>query len=218
MIPNSCGHRGTVSRRLPLLVVLLPALWFGCRGEGGHSPNTVAAELSTKCEEFASALCSKQAACVGAGGDTSACVADAVGPQRFDCGSVTRLSATYDKCLRDISQSKCPLALPSSCKDVLGRGGAPQSVGGADAGAGKDATSGSGSFKCYVAGYYDACVGSTCDRRRVDSYGFGSTQADAEAMGIEYCNESMMNFLVINNIGGLSRLIAPCTVVACDSI
>jgi hypothetical protein len=216
MISNPYGHTGAVSRRLPLLVGLLPVLWFGCRSEGEHSPNTARSELSTKCEGFASALCSKQAACVGAGGDTSACVADAVGPQRFDCGSVTRVSATYDKCLSDISQSKCPLVLPSSCKDVLGRGGAPQSAGSRDAAAGKDTAS--GSFKCYVAGYYDACVGSTCDRRRVDAYGFGSTQADAEAMGIEYCNESMMNFLVINNIGGYSRLIAPCTVVACDSI
>jgi hypothetical protein len=212
---HPCRSRDAIF--LAALVVVSPSLWFGCQSENGNPPNADRSELATKCEGFAAALCSKQAACVGSGADTSACVADAVGPNRFDCASVTRVSATYDQCLGDISLTKCPLALPSSCKDVLGRGGNPQSAGGGDAAAGKDGGS-SSSFRCYVAGYYDACEGTTCDRRLVDGYGFGPTREDAEAMGIEYCNATMKEFLTITNIAGRSHIVAPCTVVQCVAI
>jgi hypothetical protein len=142
---------------------------FWLSEEGANPPSAERAELATKCEGFAEALCSRQSTFVASGGDTAACVADAVGPQRFDCTSVTNVSATHDKCLSDISQSTCPLALPTSCKDVLGYSRRSPPTNGADAAAGRDG--GSDSFRCYIAGFYEVCDQDACERKMVDGFG-----------------------------------------------
>jgi hypothetical protein len=213
-------HRSAAARICAVRALLYAAvvLWLNCASEAVPPVDSVRAEQSAKCERFAASLCTRQAMCVATGGNTTACVADAVGPQRFDCASVTSVSAGYDKCLGDISQSKCPLALPVSCKDVFGHGGTPQSAGDRDAAAGKGDAA--GYFRCYVAGYYEVCdaTGNNCERKFIDGFGGGTTRADAERMGLDFCNETMKDALNLNNIDGRAHIVAPCTIVQCDFI
>jgi hypothetical protein len=196
------------------LGALLFALCSGCQSEDANPPNPARAELATKCEGFAEALCRKQATCVASGGATAACVADAVSPQRFDCASVTSVSATYDKCLDNISQSACPLALPASCTDVLGYGpGSPSSDGG---GAAAGADGGSGSYRCYVAGAYEVCDKDACNTTYIKGFGFGDTRDEAVADALNYCTSTMLNEIMFWSISSHARVALPCAIWGCS--
>jgi hypothetical protein len=166
------------------------------------------AEELSKCEAFASALCAKQASCVGATGSNAACTSEAVGPGRFDCGHVTSVSADYDRCLGDISHSGCPLALPASCKTVLRYGGTPASNGSGSGGA--------GSYRCDASGIYEICDGAVCHSETVTSFWFGSTELEAGVKAVANCNDFMNNLVIANNIAYHARVIASCLVIGCS--
>jgi hypothetical protein len=196
-------------------LLVMTGMWCACQTEETKAPNAVRAAALGSCEQFATSLCSKQSVCLGTHG-TAACVADAVGPKRFDCASVTGISANFDQCLADIPMTPCPLTVPGSCKDILTYGSTPAAGTGTDAGGGKSGSS----YRCDAGGSYKVCPSRTsesseCKLETVTYIGLGATEAIATADAMHWCLVFVNQYLTINNVAGYAYLVAPCMPLGC---
>jgi hypothetical protein len=185
-------------------------------GPSSERPNGETGQLAQKCEAYAAAVCTKEAACDGAAGTPASCVKDAIGPGRFDCGRVSALSADFETCLRDIPQGACPPALPASCKEALRYDPVP-SGGGGSGGSGRGGSGGPvGNYRCDASGVYAVCDRmNVCMTHVVDAFGFGPTEAEAGASAQKSCADYMLGLVTLNNITSYAYVGVQCRVISC---
>lgn len=76
---------------------------------GGTEPSPV-----EKCDDLIDLLCDRAVQCIPTGGSHRTCVQEV--QQELACGSVKAVSASYDRCMNQLSATSCPVLFPNDAQ------------------------------------------------------------------------------------------------------
>ncbi len=85
--------------------VLVPSIMWFIIGCGTDSPSPV-----EQCDDLVDVICDRAVSCLPSIGTHATCVQEL--QQEIPCGSVKRVSASYDRCMSQLRTSSCPVLFP----------------------------------------------------------------------------------------------------------